>query len=891
MSEGSGIQPLPFVLVDDDGGFRVNPEACAVLEKVKTRLVVVAVAGLYRTGKSFLLNLLVQGLSGSDPGQETPKESGFAVGATVNACTKGIWMWGRPIPLDDDTSILFLDTEGLGSVDREQTHDTRIFALALLLASNFVYNSRGVIDGNAIEDLSLVVNLSKHIQTSSSNKDATGNADRLHEFFPSFMWVVRDFTLQLLENGKPISSKQYLENALQPTGGYSDDAVEKDQIRSLLSDFFRHRDCVTLVRPVDDEQKLRNLPKVPYEELRDEFRSSFESLRKRLFGKAKPKSMFGKPLNGAMFVNLAGSYVEALNSGKAPVISSAWSRVVQAQCHDALEDAVERYKAELHSRVRSYVSPEQYEEDASFEGNGDEKQDELEVVDNGQGSNAMFDEHGNLRSVALRPELDMQDSIEEDPTAPENEMIDIMEKDTDEPGRSVERTRLPCSENRLKDVHQLCKRLAKKKLREIVDGDMGADADAGGGDDYMAQFRATVNAEFDSYRQQNAAASMAYCRHVLGVLGRPGTEYLAHPEQHRQKSAMELFRETQTFLQDDLSGVHKEYFAHAVGPSADSAYCEFVSQRVLSQVIQRTESTNAAHMTEVRALEKQMNDLSVKVAVAQGQAGAMQELSAQQQQKCEQGVKEAEQRCATELTTLRSTLEFKTNELEHILNHNATMKRLADTAQQGQYRATEFASSAFAQVLCGYLIKQHMAPGAGGSARAKWQQRYFVLQGPQLSFYDTKEDYERCRSDNPPMDVTGAIIEDNYAVPEAFSVSFREDKYYPLQLHAKSREVKQEWVRSLRAAAAGRSAAQGGSRNHASSNSSMGSSAYGDTGNSSSSAAYRGGREAPPSYADSASSASSASSAYQGGGYAYGNSSSNMYGHTGGAGGSRYMQM
>ncbi|GMF10212.1 unnamed protein product [Phytophthora lilii] len=889
MEDASAMRPLPFVLVDDDGGFRVSPEACAVLERVKTRLVVVAVAGLYRTGKSFLLNLLVKQLQ-----REPQAAGGFAVGGTVNACTKGIWMWGRPIPLDDDTSVLFLDTEGLGSVDREQTHDTRIFALALLLASSFVYNSRGVIDGNAIEDLSLVVNLSKHIQTSSAAKDA-GNAERLHEFFPSFLWVVRDFTLQLLDGGKQISSKQYLENALQPTGGYSDDAVEKDQIRALLSDFFRQRDCVTLVRPVDDEQKLRNLPQVPYDELRDEFRSSFESLQKRLFGKAKPKTMFGKPLNGAMFVNLAGSYVEALNSGKAPVISSAWSRVVQAQCHDALEDAVERYKVELHARVREYVSPEQFEADASFDSGEEIGEDgELEVVDNGQGTNAMFDEHGNLRSVALRPELEMQDSLDEgeDPTAPENEMIEIMDKDAEteaeDAARSVERTRLPCAEDRLKNVHRLCKRLAKKKLREVVDGDMGADAEAGGGDDYMAQFRAAVTAEFDSYRQQNAAASMAYCRHVLDVLSRPGTEYLANPEQHRQKSAMELFRETQNFLQDDLSALHAEYFGHAVGPSADAAYCEFISQRIVSQVIQRTESTNAAHMTEVRALEKQMNDLSVKVAVAQGQAGAMQELSAQQQQKCELGVKEAEQRCAAELAGLRSTLEFKTNELEHILNHNATMKRLADTAQQGQYRATEFASSAFAQVLCGYLIKQHMAPGAGGSARAKWQQRYFVLQGPQLSFYDTKEDYERCRSDNPPMDVTGAIIEDNYAVPEAFSVSFRDDKYYPLQLHARSREVKQEWVRSLRVAAAGRAAAQGASSSHASSSSSMASSAYGDTSDSSSSAAYRGQREAPPSYAESA------SSAYRGGGgsaYAYGNSSSNVYGPTGGAGGSRYMQM
>ncbi|TDH66965.1 hypothetical protein CCR75_006177 [Bremia lactucae] len=871
------MRPLPFVLVDDDGSFRVNPEACSLLQKVKSPLVIVAVAGLYRTGKSFLLNLLVQGISRSlGTSQEL---SGFAVGGTVNACTKGIWMWGNPIPLDNGTSVVFLDTEGLGSVDREQTHDSRIFALALLLASSFVYNSRGVIDGNAIEDLSLVVNLSKHIQTSSSAKDGISNADKLHEFFPSFMWVLRDFTLQLLENGQLISSKQYLENALEPTGGYNDDAVEKDQIRALLCDYFRHRNCVTLVRPIDEEHKLRNLSKVPYDELRDEFRKGFENLSKQLFGKAKPKSMFGKPINGAMFVNLARSYVEALNSGKAPVISSAWSRVVQAQCHDALEDALARYKAELNVRVRRYISPQQYVDDASFEGNAENNLDgEFVRVNNNLDRNDMLHECGNLRSVALLSGALTNASIdEEEPLMPENETIEIMEKDDSMKTRSsIQMVRLPCSVDKLRSVHYLCKRLAKKKLREIVDGDMSAEDSAEERHDYLGQFRETVSAEFDAICQQNAAASMAYCRHILENLA---SKYLIL--QH-DKSAMELFRETQSFLHKDLDAVHKMYYDRAVGPSADAAYCEFVSQRVLSQLIQRTEDTNAAHMAEVRALEKQLNDTSVKVAVAQGQAGAMQELSAQQQQKYELGVQEAEQRCAAEIAGLRSALEFKTNELEHILNHNATMKRLADTAQQGQYRATEFATSAFAQILCGYLIKQYVTPGAGVSARAKWQQRYFVLQGPQLSFYDSKEDFERCRSVNLPMDVTNAIIEDNYAVPEAFSVSFCDDKYHPLQLHAKSRQVKNEWVRSLRAAAAGRATVQAGSRSHAMSNSSLMPLVHGNTSNSFSSAASKESSKSPLNYAKSDESVA---------GSTHADSSSSMYGPNGGAGGNRYMQM
>ncbi|GAB9468731.1 Guanylate-binding protein [Globisporangium polare] len=785
------VKPIPFVLVADDGSFSVNPEACERIERIKGKLVVIAVAGLYRTGKSFLLNLLVRHahkVESKGVAADAMDSAGFAVGGTVNACTKGIWMWGEPIVMEDGTNYLFLDTEGLGSVDREQTHDTRIFALALLLATNFIYNSRGVIDGNAIEDLSLVVNLSKHIQTSSAQKD-TGGTD-LHDFFPSFMWVVRDFTLQLLDNGKKISSKQYLENALKPQGGYSDDAVEKDQIRSLLSDFFRQRDCVTLVRPVDDEQKLRSLPTVPYEGLRDEFRSAFETLRKRLFDKAKPKMLFGKTLNGAMYTNLVKSYVEALNSGKAPVISSAWSRVVQAQCDDALADSIELYKKEIASRIRLFASPQQYEQDADFEAlDGDRKT--MTAMDYGQGDNAMFDEYGNLRTVTVKPGSPTEDENHE------SEMIPVMENEEDDHPIHIERTRLPCSEETLEQVHKVCKRIAKKRLREVVDSDISDDASQ-----YLESFRVTVSGILDTFRQQNQAASMTYCRHVLDKLSRPSKEYLEAMDDNSHKSAMELHRETQEYLQVSIDKLFEEYFSRAVGPSADAAYCEFVSQSVVGQVIQRTEMSNVAHMTEVRALEKEMNEMSVKVAIAQGQASAMQELSLQQKQKCELNVKEAEQRCQNEIVALRSTLEFKTNELEHVLNHNATLKRLADTAQQGQYRATEFATSAFASVLAGYLIKQQVMPG-NVSSKAKWQQRYFVLQGNQLSFFDTKDDYERCRSDNPPMDMTGAIVSDNYTTPEAFSISFAEDKYYPLHLHAKSLETKKEWVDSLRRASVG----------------------------------------------------------------------------------------
>lgn len=53
--------------------------------------------------------------------------------------------------------MLLIDSEGIGAFDEDDNHDSKIFLLALLLSSYFVYNSMGTIDENAINNLSLIV--------------------------------------------------------------------------------------------------------------------------------------------------------------------------------------------------------------------------------------------------------------------------------------------------------------------------------------------------------------------------------------------------------------------------------------------------------------------------------------------------------------------------------------------------------------------------------------------------------------------------------------------------------------------------------------------------------------------------------------------------------------
>jgi len=62
----------------------------------------------------------------------------------------------------------------------------------------------GAIDESCIENLSLIVNLTKHIQFKSKGDEF--DEKFVKENFPSFFWVLRDFSLKLQDkNGSYIS--------------------------------------------------------------------------------------------------------------------------------------------------------------------------------------------------------------------------------------------------------------------------------------------------------------------------------------------------------------------------------------------------------------------------------------------------------------------------------------------------------------------------------------------------------------------------------------------------------------------------------------------------------------------------------------------------------------
>jgi hypothetical protein len=117
----------------------------------------------------------------------TPSHCGYF---SEEPCTQGVYMWIiKSVPkefsslvIEKDVTLILLDTEGLGSYSKSKTYDVKIFTLAVLLSSLFIYNSMGTIDEGALDRLSLVAELSNSIKIQSA--DATNESQVLSRFFP-----------------------------------------------------------------------------------------------------------------------------------------------------------------------------------------------------------------------------------------------------------------------------------------------------------------------------------------------------------------------------------------------------------------------------------------------------------------------------------------------------------------------------------------------------------------------------------------------------------------------------------------------------------------------------------------------------------------------------------
>ncbi|XP_028616245.1 guanylate-binding protein 5-like [Grammomys surdaster] len=335
--------PEPMCLIGntDDEHLVTNQEALEILSAITQPVVVVAIVGLYRTGKSYLMNKLAG------------KEKGFSVGSTVQSHTKGIWMWCVPHPQKPDHTLVLLDTEGLGDVEKvDEKSDANIFALAILLSSTFVYNTMNKIDQGAIDLLHNVTELTDLLRTrNSSDPNETEDPDDV-SFFPDLVWTLRDFFLGLEANGHTITSDEYLENSLKLKQGSDERTQTYNLPRLCIQKFFPVKKCFAFDFPARGN-KLSQLQMLSSEELNPDFVQDLSEFCSHIFTHSKTKTLPGGiQVNGPRLESLVLTYVDAINSGTLPSIENMVVTLARRENSAAVQKAIVHYDQLMSQSVQ-----------------------------------------------------------------------------------------------------------------------------------------------------------------------------------------------------------------------------------------------------------------------------------------------------------------------------------------------------------------------------------------------------------------------------------------------------------------------------------------------------------------------------------------------------------
>eukprot|EP00026_Physarum_polycephalum_P002465 Phypoly_transcript_02472.p1 GENE.Phypoly_transcript_02472~~Phypoly_transcript_02472.p1 ORF type:complete len:865 (+),score=177.24 Phypoly_transcript_02472:169-2763(+) len=311
----------------------VVPESLDLLKTLSQKVVVISALGPYHSGKSFLLNQIMD------------EQHGFALGPTVAPETKGIW---ARIAFSGDNAIIFLDTEGFFGQGASEAYDAKIFAVTTLMSSKLLFNSVKTIDQSSMDYLELLARRALMFSLKASVKE------HHHSYFsfPSLTWVVRDFISELPASYEsPTAWIQHLLSVRKRESVSLNGDEEESMTNEELNKIFSSVDCHTLSVPTSHPEKLTQLDTVPLAELDARFKAEVLTLKAKLYAHLERKKFDDKELNGVGLAELLNTLVELANTGIFPKVPGVWEGFIRIESQTALGDCVEGFRKKIQSLI------------------------------------------------------------------------------------------------------------------------------------------------------------------------------------------------------------------------------------------------------------------------------------------------------------------------------------------------------------------------------------------------------------------------------------------------------------------------------------------------------------------------------------------------------------
>ena len=330
----------------------LNEEALLTLRNIKEDLIIVFIFGKENSGKSYLMNLLINSkekniikVSNTLITRKSTKalklKSYFNL---INGNKRGIYFWSSPLEKENSKEkILFFDSVGINNENIiHQRLGSKLLALMIIISSIFIYNTIGDINSRSLNDLQLIVQL-----TDSINIEGKIDKDEvIAELCPKFIWTLRDFDLNKYNKIKN-NSDSYLEECLHDDRFTGKNKDEINMINETLVKFFKKRECVVMPCPVNNTKELNFLEQMNLNELNGDFRNEFNVLKKKVYETSNAKKINGKKINGQILVKLLKSFIKEINSENIPNLDKIFINLIKNDLDTSYNKAMDEFKNKL----------------------------------------------------------------------------------------------------------------------------------------------------------------------------------------------------------------------------------------------------------------------------------------------------------------------------------------------------------------------------------------------------------------------------------------------------------------------------------------------------------------------------------------------------------------
>ncbi|XP_018497757.1 atlastin-2 [Galendromus occidentalis] len=352
--------PIQLLAVEKDHTFTLNEEELSKLllrEDVRDlKVVVVAVAGAFRKGKSFLLDFFLRYMraNGSKDwmGDDDTPLQGFTWRGGCERDTTGILVWNEVFkvktPKGEELAVIFMDTQGTFDSDSTVKDCCTIFALSTMTSSTLIYNLSQNIQEDDLQHLQLFTEYGR-LAYEEGNLEGTP--------FQKLLFLVRDwYYIKDAAYGSE-GGQKILDRRLQISEKHTELQVLRKHIRKCFSSL----ECFLLPHPglrvaTSEEFDGRN------KDIENDFKTQLGELVPSLLA---PENLVKKQVNGRdvtckELLQYIRAYVEIFGGNELPEPKNMVIATAEANNLNAISECKDVYKKQMEKICggeQSYITP------------------------------------------------------------------------------------------------------------------------------------------------------------------------------------------------------------------------------------------------------------------------------------------------------------------------------------------------------------------------------------------------------------------------------------------------------------------------------------------------------------------------------------------------------